>query len=47
MSYTDADLVILCFAIDSPDSMENVVSKVRLVSRISAIVGRWEGVLLK
>ncbi|XP_025094563.1 rho-related GTP-binding protein RhoE-like [Pomacea canaliculata] len=27
LSYTDADLVILCFAIDSPDSMENVVSK--------------------
>lgn len=27
LSYNDADLVIICFAVDNPDSMENVVSK--------------------
>lgn len=27
LSYSDANLVILCFNIDSPESMENVVSK--------------------
>lgn len=28
LSYSDADLVIICFSVGDPDSMENVVSKV-------------------
>ena len=31
LSYSDADLIIICFSINSPESMENVVSKVRAV----------------
>lgn len=33
LSYTDADLVIICFSIDNPESMENVVSKWHLEVR--------------
>lgn len=28
LSYNDADLVIICFSVGDPESMENVVSKV-------------------
>ena len=29
VSYTDADLVIACFSIGNPESLHNIVTKVR------------------
>ena len=30
-SYPDSDVILICFAIDSPDSLDNVQGKVRLL----------------
>jgi GTPase SAR1 family protein len=29
LSYSNSDVILICFAIDSPDSLDNVVQKVR------------------
>ena len=33
LSYPDSHVILICFAIDSPDSLENVQEKVRAASR--------------
>src|ERR1700742_4622637 len=32
LSYPDSHVILICFAIDSPDSLDNVQEKVRLLS---------------
>ena len=33
LSYPDSHVILICFAIDSPDSLDNVQEKVRISSR--------------
>jgi GTPase SAR1 family protein len=36
LAYPEANVIMMCFAIDTPDSLENVHEKVRLVYRLGA-----------
>lgn len=33
LSYPDANVILICFAIDRPDSLENVREQVRIIHR--------------
>jgi Ras family protein A len=35
LSYPDSHVILICFAVDSPDSLDNVQEKVRLPRRLS------------
>ena len=35
LSYPDSHVILICFAVDSPDSLDNVQEKVRFTSLIS------------
>lgn len=35
LSYPETDIIFVCFAIDCPNSLENVMDKVRLLSHIT------------
>ena len=35
LSYPDSHVILICFAVDSPDSLDNVQEKVRFASLIS------------
>lgn len=34
LSYPDSHVILICFAVDSPDSLENVQEKVREISML-------------
>jgi len=36
LSYPDSHVILICFAVDSPDSLDNVQEKVRTCSRATA-----------
>lgn len=38
LSYPDSHVILICFAIDSPDSLDNVQEKVRTKSIISPLL---------
>jgi len=35
LSYPDSHVILICFAVDSPDSLENVQEKVRAFPQVS------------
>jgi Ras family protein A len=38
LSYPDSHVILICFAIDSPDSLDNVQEKVRFTSFMSRAI---------
>ena len=41
LSYPDSHVILICFAIDSPDSLENVQEKVRALVAFSTLHTSW------
>lgn len=46
LSYPETDVLFVCFAIDSPHSLENVLDKVCWLLTLSASIG-WDSWLIK
>jgi GTPase SAR1 family protein len=40
LSYPDSHVILICFAVDSPDSLDNVQEKVRVFGLAAALVLR-------
>lgn len=38
LSYPDSHVILICFAVDSPDSLDNVQEKVQLPKALEAII---------
>jgi small GTP-binding protein len=41
LSYPDSHVILICFAIDSPDSLDNVQEKAPLVANINSGLARF------